>query len=100
VPIPPNQPPAEVHSSDPETEALLRKYKNVGYASGGAIPVGGSQVLGPGDGKSDSIPAVIDGHRPAALSTGEFVMPVETVRHFGMDRLRKMVEASRKPQGN
>jgi hypothetical protein len=100
APVPPNQPPAEVHSSDPETEALLRKYKNVGYASGGAIPVGGNQVLGPGDGKSDSIPAVIDGHRPAALSTGEFVMPVETVRHFGMDRLRKMVEASRKPQGN
>jgi hypothetical protein len=70
-----------------------------GYAEGGAIAVGGRQVLGPGDGKSDSIPAVIDGKRPAALSTGEFVFPVEAVRHFGMDRLNKMVEAARKPQG-
>lgn len=102
------KPRPEVHSTDPETEALLRKYKNFaeggpvwdeGYADGGAIPVGGRQVLGPGDGKSDSIPAVIDGKRPAALSTGEFVFPVEAVRHFGMDRLNKMVEAARKPQG-
>ena len=67
-----------------------------GYARGGAVKVGGKQVLGPGTGKSDSIPAVIDGKRPAALSTGEFVMPVETVRHFGLDKLNKMVAQSRK----
>jgi hypothetical protein len=69
-----------------------------GYAAGGAIEVEGQQVLGPGTGKSDSIPAIIDGKRPAALSTGEFVMPVEAVQHFGLDRLTKMVAAARKGQ--
>lgn len=65
------------------------------FANGGAINVAGRQVLGAGTGKSDSIPAIIDGEKPAALSTGEFVMPVEAVRHFGLDRLNKMVEAAR-----
>jgi hypothetical protein len=39
---------------------------------------------------------MIDGEHPAALSSGEFVMPIETVQFFGLDRLRKMVAASRK----
>lgn len=86
--------PATPRSSDPTTQALLEKYKN--YADGGAVDVSGRTVLGPGTGKSDSIPAIIDGQRPAALSTGEFVMPVEAVKHFGTDRLNKMVEAARK----
>lgn len=66
------------------------------FADGGPINVSGRQVLGPGTGKSDSIPAVIDGEQPAALSTGEFVMPVEAVQHFGLDRLNKMVAQARK----
>lgn len=66
-----------------------------GYAMGGAIPVAGQQVLGPGGPKSDSIPAVIDGSRPAALSTGEFVMPTEAVQFFGTDKLNKMVQKAR-----
>lgn len=66
-----------------------------GFADGGAVRVAGKQVLGPGTGKSDSIPAIIDGETPAALSTGEFVFPIEAVRHFGMDKLNKMVEAAR-----
>jgi len=69
-----------------------------GYSGGGEVEVEGRQVLGPGTGKSDSIPAIIDGKRPAALSTGEFVMPVEAVQHFGLDRLTKMVAAARKGQ--
>lgn len=69
-----------------------------GYAPGGAIDVSGRQLLGPGTGKSDSLPAVIDGHRPAALSTGEFVMPIEAVKHFGTDKLHKMVQAAREAQ--
>ena len=67
-----------------------------GYATGGPIAVGGRQVLGEGTGKSDSLPAVIDDEQPAALSTGEFVLPVETVRFFGLDKLNKMVAQSRK----
>jgi hypothetical protein len=70
----------------------------MGYAEGGAVDVDGKLVLGPGTGKSDSIPAVIDGERPAALSTGEFVMPIEAVKFFGLQRLNKMVEAARKGQ--
>lgn len=66
------------------------------YAEGGPVGVGGRQVLGEGDGKSDSLPAVIDGEHPAALSTGEFVMPVEAVQHFGLAKLNKMVEQARK----
>lgn len=62
------------------------------FAKGGAVNVSGKRIIGPGTAKSDSIPAIIDGDpsRPAALSTGEYVMPVEAVRHYGVDRLNKM----------
>lgn len=43
----------------------------------------GRLVTGPGDGKSDSIPAVIDGSQPAALSSGEFVIPADAVSALG-----------------
>jgi len=78
------------------SDARIQPGVSFGYAQGGPIAVGGRQVLGPGTGKSDSIPAVIDGEQPAALSTGEFVMPVEAVQHFGLDRLNKMVAQARK----
>lgn len=78
------------------SDARIQPGVHFGYAQGGPIAVGGRQVLGPGTGKSDSIPAVIDGEQPAALSTGEFVMPVEAVQHFGLDRLNKMVAQARK----
>jgi hypothetical protein len=72
------------------------------YADGGPIAVGGRQVTdlsGHMDHTgSDSLPAVIDGDpaHPAALTSGEFVFPVEAVQHYGTDRLRKMVAAARK----
>jgi len=72
------------------------------YAGGGPIAVGGRQVTdlsGHMDHTgSDSLPAVIDGDpaHPAALTSGEFVFPVEAVQHYGTDRLRKMVAAARK----
>ena len=78
------------------TGGLDRRMQAAGFAEGGPIAVGGRPVVGAGNGKSDSLPAVIDGEHPAALSTGEFVMPVEAVRHFGLDRLNKMVAAARK----
>lgn len=40
-------------------------------------------VGGPGDGTSDSVPAQIDGKQPAALSTGEFVVPADVVSGLG-----------------
>lgn len=49
------------------------------YAAGGRL------LKGPGDGMSDSIPAVIKGPRPqrAALAQGEFVIPADVVSHLG-----------------
>lgn len=43
----------------------------------------GRLLKGPGTGTSDSIPAVIDGSQPAALSTGEFVVPAKAVSKLG-----------------
>ena len=64
---------------------------------------GGRYLKGPGDGMSDEIPSVIDGHTPAALSDGEFVISADVVSGLGngssdagakilhklMDRVRK-----------
>lgn len=49
------------------------------YAAGGML------LRGPGDGMSDSIPAVIKGAKPqrAALADGEFVIPADVVSHLG-----------------
>ena len=49
------------------------------YAAGGKL------LRGPGDGMSDSIPAVIKGAKPqrAALADGEFVIPADVVSHLG-----------------
>lgn len=71
----------------------------------GTYAAGGKLLRGPGDGMSDSIPAVIQGANPqrAALADGEFVMPADVVSHLGngsteagskrlyamMDRVRK-----------
>jgi hypothetical protein len=63
-----------------------------GLAQGGlgALPeatyaAGGKLLRGPGDGMSDSIPAVIHGSKPqrAALADGEFVIPADVVSHLG-----------------
>lgn len=44
---------------------------------------GGRLLRGPGDGVSDSIPASIDGKRPARLADGEFVIPARHVSELG-----------------
>ena len=77
------------------------------FARGGSVP---RFVSGPGDGMSDSIPANIDGNRPARLTDGEFVIPADVVSHLGngsskagaqqlyamMDRVRKARTGSKK----
>lgn len=57
------------------------------YGFDGRKMADGGMVHGPGTEKSDSVPAM--------LSKGEFVMPAETVRFFGTDRLQKMIAKSR-----
>jgi hypothetical protein len=56
-----------------------------GLASLGEYAAGGKLLKGPGDGMSDSIPAVIKGPKPqrAALAQGEFVIPADVVSHLG-----------------
>ena len=78
---------------------------HAGLASIQTYAAGGRLLRGPGDGMSDSIPAVIQGAKPqrAALADGEFVIPADVVSHLGngsteagskhlykmMDRIRK-----------
>ncbi len=59
-----------------------------GWADGGL-------VVGPGDGKSDSVPAVVDGQMPARLSTGEFVVPAEVVQTMGPEFFQDLVNEVR-----
>jgi hypothetical protein len=65
-------------------------YTRSGFALGGVASLpeyaaGGKLLEGPGDGMSDSIPAVIKGPKPqrAALAQGEFVIPADVVSHLG-----------------
>ena len=48
-----------------------------GYSDGGRL------LKGPGDGVSDSIPAVIGHNQPARLADGEFVIPARIVSELG-----------------
>lgn len=47
------------------------------YANGG-------HIQGPGTGTSDSIPALVDGWKPIAVSTDEYIQPQRAVRHYGL----------------
>lgn len=44
---------------------------------------GGRYVSGPGSGLDDAIPAIINGRQPAALSSGEYVIPARVVSGLG-----------------
>jgi hypothetical protein len=52
-------------------------YNLGGYSDGGRL------LRGPGDGVSDSIPAVIGKRQPARLADGEFVIPARIVSELG-----------------
>ena len=59
-----------------------------GYARGGISHLGdysdgGRLLKGPGDGVSDSIPAMIGNKQPARLADGEFVVPARIVSELG-----------------
>jgi hypothetical protein len=53
------------------------QYNLGGYSDGGRL------LRGPGDGVSDSIPAVIGKRQPARLADGEFVIPARIVSELG-----------------
>lgn len=68
------------------------------YADGGAVSQGltprnmayadGGQVTGPPG--VDKVPAVVDGKKPARLTSGEYVMSHDAVMHHGLKRLDAM----------
>jgi len=59
------------------------QYAHGGLADLGGYSDGGRLLRGPGDGVSDSIPAVIGGKQPARLADGEFVIPARIVSELG-----------------
>jgi len=63
----------------PELEAILPKLVATEFTED-------ELVEGPGDGTSDSIPAL--------LSDGEFVFTAKAVKNIGVDRLRKMMKTA------
>jgi len=60
-------------------------HGGIGSLPEATYAAGGKLLRGPGDGMSDSIPAVIHGSKPqrAALADGEFVIPADVVSHLG-----------------
>lgn len=44
---------------------------------------GGGHISGNGGGMADDVPAMIDGRQPAAISSGEFVVPADVVSGLG-----------------
>jgi len=54
-----------------------------GLSNLGGYSDGGRLLKGPGDGVSDSIPAVIGNRQPARLADGEFVIPARIVSELG-----------------
>jgi hypothetical protein len=77
--------PAVVATQNPIIEPT---YAQGGMAHGGLGSLGGYSdggrlLKGPGDGISDSIPAMIGKNQPARLADGEFVIPARIVSEIG-----------------
>jgi len=58
-------------------------YSHGGISALGGYSDGGRLLKGPGDGVSDSIPAMIGKKQPARLADGEFVVPARIVSELG-----------------
>jgi hypothetical protein len=74
----------------------------MGFAEGGQVPdVSGQMVVDTDpEAPTDSIPAVIDGQQPAALDSGEFVLPRFAVMYHGTDKLNKLIEQAKRGQSD
>jgi hypothetical protein len=77
--------PAESVAAPVEVAAAggLMGYAHGGIANLGGYSDGGRLLRGPGDGVSDSIPAMIGKRQPARLADGEFVIPARIVSELG-----------------
>jgi hypothetical protein len=83
------QRPEAVNVISPSAEPAVGMYSGEAkFARGGLSDLGdysdgGRLLKGPGDGVSDSIPAVIGKRQPARLADGEFVVPARIVSELG-----------------
>jgi len=80
--------PAEPAPAAPQNPIIEPGYAQGGMAQGGlgslgSYSDGGRLLKGPGDGVSDSIPAMIGKNQPARLADGEFVIPARIVSEIG-----------------
>jgi hypothetical protein len=80
--------PAAVAPATQNDNLFVDKYASGGMADGGlgslgSYSDGGRLLKGPGDGVSDSIPAMIGKNQPARLADGEFVIPARIVSEIG-----------------
>jgi hypothetical protein len=79
---------------------FMDRHSAIQLAKGGGVPVGGKMVVDPNpNAPTDSIPAMIDGKRPAALDSGEFVIPRHAVAFHGVDKLNKLIAQAEKEPG-
>jgi hypothetical protein len=74
------QPPMQPTEANP---TIGPEYDRGGIANLGGYSEGGRLLRGPGDGVSDSIPAMIGRRQPARLADGEFVIPARIVSELG-----------------
>lgn len=75
---------AAAAAAPPTSASGITGYDAQTYGAAGMADGGIARLLrGPGDGVSDSIPALIDGQEPAALGDGEFVLPARIVSEIG-----------------
>ena len=97
---------------DPETKQYVpinpqqTQMAMGGIANLGSYSDGGRLLRGPGDGVSDSIPAMIGKQQPARLADGEFVVPARIVSELGngsteagAKQLYKMLDRVQKARG-
>jgi hypothetical protein len=83
------QRPEPVNVISPSGDAGVGAYTGEARFAGGGVSDlggysdGGRLLKGPGDGVSDSIPAVIGERQPARLADGEFVIPARIVSELG-----------------
>ena len=84
--IPPSSNGIPSYAYNPQTRQYIQMasggISDAGYNLGGYSD-GGRLLRGPGDGVSDSIPAVIGKKQPARLADGEFVVPARIVSELG-----------------
>jgi hypothetical protein len=83
------------------------QFAKGGLSDLGGYSDGGRLLRGPGDGVSDSIPAVIGRKQPARLADGEFVVPARIVSELGNGsteagarKLYAMMDRVQKARGN